>query len=88
MAAEILKVVPIGNSKGVRIPSAVLRRQGIESEVECIETLEGVLLRPVKTTELSFEAAFAEMARDREVMDEVHDMEGTVSDGLERDEYS
>jgi antitoxin MazE len=88
MAAEILKVVPIGNSKGVRIPSAVLRRQGIENEVECIETLEGVLLRPVKTTELSFEAAFAEMAHDRGVMDEVHDMEGTVGDGLERDEYS
>jgi antitoxin MazE len=88
VAVEILKVVPIGNSKGVRIPSAILRRQGIESEVECIETLEGVLLRPVKTTELSFEAAFAEMARDRKGMDEVHDMEGTLGDGLEQDDYS
>jgi antitoxin MazE len=85
---EILKVVPIGNSKGVRIPSAILRRQGIEGEVECIETLDGVLLRPIKTTELSFEAAFAEMARDREVMDEVHDMDGTINDGLEHDDFS
>jgi antitoxin MazE len=86
--AEILKVVPIGNSKGVRIPSAILRRQGIEGEVECIETIDGVLLRPKKSEELSFEDAFAQMAKDSEATLEVRELEGTLADGLEHDEYS
>ena len=39
--SELLKILPIGNSKGVRIPSAILRRQGMANEVECIETIDG-----------------------------------------------
>jgi antitoxin MazE len=85
---ELLKIVAIGNSKGVRIPSAILRRQGIVNEVECIETLDGVLLRPIKSQELSFEDAFAQMAKDQEALDEVHEFEGTLGDGLEHDHYS
>ena len=86
--SELLKIVAIGNSKGVRIPSAILRRQGIENEVECIETLDGVLLRPIKSQELSFEDAFAQMAKDQEALDEVQEFEGTLGDGLEHDRYS
>ena len=85
---ELLKIVAIGNSKGVRIPSAILRRQGIVNEVECIETLDGVLLRPIKSQELSFEDAFAQMAKDQEALDEVHEFEGTLGDGLEHDRHS
>jgi antitoxin MazE len=85
---EILKIVPIGNSKGVRIPRAVLRRQGIEDEVECIETIDGVLLRPKKTKEMSFKAAFAQMAKDRKALAEVRELDGTLADGLEKDDYS
>jgi antitoxin MazE len=83
-----LKIVSVGNSKGVRIPSAILRRQGISNEVECIETIDGVLLRAKKTTELSFEESFAQMAKDQEALAEVQEMEGTIVDGLEKDEYS
>jgi antitoxin MazE len=86
--SELLKIVAIGNSKGVRIPSAILRRQGIENEVECIETLDGVLLRPIKSLELSFEDAFAQMAKDQEALNEVQEFEGTLGDGLEHDRYS
>jgi antitoxin MazE len=86
--AEFLKIVPIGNSKGVRIPSAILRRQGIADEVECIETIDGVLLRPIKTQELSFEDAFAQMAKDQKALAEVREFEGTLGDGLEHDHYS
>jgi antitoxin MazE len=85
---EPLKIVAIGNSKGVRIPSAILRRQGIENEVECIETLDGVLLRPIKAQDLSFEDAFAQMAKDQEALNEVQEFEGTLGDGLEHDRYS
>src|SRR5580693_6370677 len=86
--SELLEIVAIGNSKGVRIPSAILRRQGIVNEVECIETLDGVLLRPINSRELSFEDAFAQMAKDQEALDEVHEFEGTLGDGLEQDRYS
>jgi antitoxin MazE len=85
--AVILKIVPVGNSKGVRIPADILRRQGISKEVECIETLDGVLLRAKKTDELSFEEAFAEMAKDQKALAEVRQMDGTIGDGLEQDQY-
>lgn len=86
--AELLKIVPVGNSKGVRIPSAILRRQGMENEVECIETIDGILLRAVKAQELSFEEAFAQMAKDQEALAEVREFEGTLGDGLGHDRYS
>jgi len=83
-----LKIVSVGNSKGVRIPSAILRRQGISNEVECIETIDGLLLRAKRSTELTFEDAFAQMAKDQEALAEVRELEGTISDGLEQDQYS
>jgi antitoxin MazE len=86
--SELLKILPIGNSKGVRIRSAILRRQGMANEVECIETIDGVLLRPIKAQELSFEDAFAQMSKDQEALAEVREFEGTLGDGLEHDHYS
>jgi antitoxin MazE len=83
-----LKIVSVGNSKGVRIPSAILRRQGMANEVECIETIDGVWLRAKKTNELSFEEAFDQLAIDQEALAEIQEMEGTIGDGLEKDEYS
>lgn len=84
-----LKIVSVGNSKGVRIPSDILRRQGMANEVDCIETMDGILLRARRaTTDLSFEEAFDQMANDQEALDEIREMEGTIGDGLERDEYS
>jgi antitoxin MazE len=83
-----LKIVPVGNSKGVRIPGAILRRQGITNDVECIETIDGILLRPVKTQELSFEDAFAQMAADHEALTEAREFDGTLGDGLENDHYT
>jgi hypothetical protein len=85
--AMILKIVSVGNSKGIRIPGDILRRQGMCKEVECVETIDGILLRAKKTNELSFEEAFAEMAKDREALAEVRQMDGTIGDGLEQDHY-
>jgi antitoxin MazE len=87
MAIEILKIVAVGNSKGVRIPSAILRRQGIANEVECVETIDGLLLRPIKDQELSFEDAFAELAKDQEALAEIRDLDGTAGDNLEGGQY-
>jgi antitoxin component of MazEF toxin-antitoxin module len=80
-----LKIVSVGNSKGVRIPSDILRRQGMANEVECIETTDGILLRARRaTTELSFEEAFAQMAKDPEALADVRELEGAIGDGLEQ----
>jgi hypothetical protein len=36
--------------------------------------------------ELSFEAAFSEMAEDHQALSEIRELEGTIADGLEPDE--
>jgi len=88
MTPETLKLVSIGNSKGVRLPSAVLRRYHIEEELEMIETPDGVLLRPKFSDKLSFEASFAEMAVLGSVGTEIEEFEGTLADCLPADDYT
>jgi antitoxin MazE len=87
MASETLKVVSIGNSKGVRLPSAVLRRYHIEDELEMIETADGILLRPKLSAKLSFEESFEEMAALGAQGSEIDEFDGTLSDGLPHDDY-
>jgi len=47
MATTTLKVARIGNSRGVRLPAAALRRYRIGETVLMEERSEGILLRPV-----------------------------------------
>jgi antitoxin MazE len=88
VASEILKIVPIGNSKGIRIPSPVIRRYGIRDEIELIETAEGLLLRPIDSNKLSLEESFREMAADTEAIAEAQSLEGALPDGLEEDDFN
>jgi antitoxin MazE len=88
VASEILKVVEIGNSRGVRIPSRLIQRYGIEDELQLLETAEGLLLRPVRSGKLSFEESFREMAADSDAQAEATSLEGTVADGLEVEDWS
>jgi len=58
----ITKVIPIGNSRGVRIPKAMLEHCGVGEEVE-LQVKNGTLvLRPVKAVRAGWDAAFAAMA--------------------------
>ena len=88
MASEILKVVAIGNSRGVRIPSRLLQRYRIENELQLLETVEGLLLRPVRSGKLSFEESFRQMAADSDAQAEAISLEGTLEDGLEVEDWS
>ena len=45
MAPIELKVARIGNSRGVRLPAAALRRYGIGAAVVMEERSDGILLR-------------------------------------------
>ena len=87
MASAILTIVPVGNSKGIRIPSSLIRRYRIEGKVELIETPEGLLLRPVGSDKLSLAESFREMAADARAITEARSLEGTLADGLEDDEF-
>ena len=78
-----LKVVAIGNSRGVRLPKAVLDKYAIRDAVVVEEREEGLLLRSKKDKRLSWDETYQEMARERE---DWSDFESTVADGLDAKE--
>lgn len=63
-----LKVARIGNSRGVRLPAAALRRYRIGKAVLMEERSEGILLRPTgpAVEKLSWEETARAMAASRE----------------------
>ena len=63
-----LKVARIGNSRGVRLPAASLRRYRIGGTVVMEERSEGILLRPTgpAVEKLSWEDTARAMAGSRE----------------------
>jgi antitoxin component of MazEF toxin-antitoxin module len=68
MATMKLKVARIGNSRGVRLPAASLRRYRIGETVVMEERIDGILLRPTgpMVEKLSWEGTAREMAASRE----------------------
>ena len=77
-----LKVAPIGNSRGVRIPAQTLERYRIGATVVMEERSDGILLRPPgqANSKLSWEETAREMAAQGE---DWTDWETTVGDRLE-----
>ena len=63
-----LKVTPIGNSRGIRIPAAVLKRHRIGDHLLLEERSDGLMLYPQDppTEKLSWEETAREMAAARE----------------------
>jgi antitoxin MazE len=77
-----LKVVPIGNSRGVRLPKAVLDKYAIKGELVLEERQEGLLLRNKGDKRLSWEDTFKQMAKERE---DWSDLDATMADGLNQE---
>jgi antitoxin component of MazEF toxin-antitoxin module len=76
-----LKVSRIGNSRGVRLPAAALRRYRIGASVLMEERSEGIFLRPVgpAVEKLSWEDTAREMAAS---LEDWGDWGATDADGL------
>ena len=74
------KLVPIGNSKGVRIPKALLQKYGLKNSILIEETDKGLLLRNKEESKLSWEDTYKIMANEKENWDE---FDITLLDGLE-----
>jgi antitoxin MazE len=79
-----LKVVPIGNSRGVRLPKAVLDKYAIRDAVLVEQREEGLLLRSKRDRRLSWDATFKAMAHERENWS---DLDGTLNDGLDNEPW-
>ncbi|MDF1591996.1 MAG: AbrB/MazE/SpoVT family DNA-binding domain-containing protein, partial [Desulfobacterales bacterium] len=75
-----VKLVPIGNSKGVRIPKALLQKYGLKDSLLIEETDKGLLLRSKEESKLSWEETYKTMADEKEKWD---DFDTTLPDGLE-----
>jgi len=77
-----LKIARIGNSKGVRVPAATLRRYGIDATVVMEERSDGIMLRPSGLTvvKLSWDDTAREIALSEEGWSE---WDATSSDGLQ-----
>ncbi len=82
MVTRRLKVARIGNSRGVRLPAASLRRYHIGESVEMEELTEGILLRPSGPVveKLSWDQTASEMAARTEDWGPWDD---ALADGLE-----
>ena len=74
-----LKVVRIGNSRGVRLPKAVLERYEIGDALVLEAREEGLLLRGRKDKRLSWEETYRAAAREKE---DWSDLDATLADGI------
>ena len=77
-----VKLVPIGNSKGVRIPKDLRQKYGFSDSLVLEETDKGILLRRKRDDKLSWEETFKAMAGEGE---DWTDLDAALLDGLEED---
>ena len=81
--ARDIKLVPIGNSKGIRIPKELLRKYGLYNSLLLEETDRGLLLRNKEGSKLSWENTYKAMANEKEGWD---DFDATLLDGIENED--
>ncbi len=67
----VTKIVAIGNSRGVRLPKAIIQQCELGDEVELIVKKGELLLRAAKAPRAGWDAAFARMRErgDDELLD-------------------
>ena len=76
--------MPIGNSRGVRLPKTVLDKYAIEGTVLVEEREDGLLLRSKRDRRLSWEETFKDMAHERE---DWSDFDAALNDGLDKEPW-
>ena len=75
-----IKLVAVGNSKGVRIPKNLLRKYDFKQTLLLEETEQGLLLRKKDDEKLSWKETYQAMAEEKEGWD---DFDAAILDGLE-----
>ena len=79
-AKRDVKLVAVGNSKGIRLPKALLQKYGWSDSLVLEEVEEGVLLYSREKNTLSWKDTYRAMAAEGE---DWSDFDVTVADGVE-----
>jgi antitoxin MazE len=79
-----LKIVRIGNSKGIRLPKSIIDKYGFEDLLQVEEADNGIFLKSKNDEKLSWEATFKEMKSETE---DWSDFDDTINDGLDGDGF-
>ncbi|HKK64560.1 MAG TPA: AbrB/MazE/SpoVT family DNA-binding domain-containing protein [Clostridia bacterium] len=80
------KIIKIGNSRGIRLPKKILNLYGLKegSDMEIEQNRNGLFLRPIQQEyTLSWEAAYQQMAAEREDSMEWEAWQTTDEDGID-----
>jgi antitoxin MazE len=77
-----VRLIPIGNSKVIRIPKTIITKYGFQDRLCIEETERGILLRQKDEYKLSWPDTFRAMAEEKEDWEDFND---TLLDGLEED---
>ena len=75
-----IKLIPIGNSKGVRIPKVLIQKYDLNNSLLLEETEKGLLLRKKEDSKLSWQDTYKAMAAENEDWSE---FDATLLDGME-----
>ena len=74
-----IKLISVGNSRGVRLPRELLRKYGISDVLILEERPEGILSRGSSGAKMSLDQTFDEMAVAQE---EWKEWDGVAADGI------
>lgn len=75
-----IKLIPIGNSRGIRLPKALLDKYGWSDRLTLEEMEESVVLRGKDAHKQSWEETYRAMAAESE---DWSDFDVTIADGLD-----
>ena len=79
-----LKIIAIGNSRGVRLPQALLRRYGMAEQIILEELPDGLMLRGAGSCKASLRQTFSDMAREQAAgVEDWSDLDALVPDGMD-----
>lgn len=84
LRSKDVRLISIGNSKGVRIPKALIQKYGLKESLLLEETDRGLLLRNKEESKLSWEDTYKAMADAKE---DWSAFDATLLDGLEDDGF-
>ena len=75
-----VKLISIGNSKGIRLPKVLLEKYGWSDTLVLEETEEGIFLYSKEKNKLSWKETYRAMAAEDE---DWSDLDATLADGLD-----
>ncbi|MEE3257887.1 MAG: AbrB/MazE/SpoVT family DNA-binding domain-containing protein, partial [Candidatus Latescibacterota bacterium] len=75
-----VKLISIGNSKGIRLPKVLLQKYGWSDSLVLEEMDEGVYLYSKEKNKLSWQESYRAMAAENE---DWSDLDATLADGLD-----